>query len=66
MPAPDTFTFPARRVRVYFDREKREAEQVAAALAEFESPEPAAIIVVGGDGTLLRAIRQHWDASGSC
>lgn len=61
MPAPDTFHFPARRVRIYFDREKREAEQVAAALAEYESPDPVAIVVVGGDGTMLRAIRQHWN-----
>lgn len=60
MPAPDAFHFPARRVRLYFDREKREAEEVARALAPFESPDPVAIVVVGGDGTMLRAIRQHW------
>ena len=60
MPAPDTFHFPARRVRLFFDRDKREAEEVAAALAEFASDDPAAIVVIGGDGTMLRAIRQHW------
>jgi NAD kinase len=60
MPAPDTFQFPARRVRLYFDRDKQEAEEVAAALAEFVSDDPVAIVVIGGDGTMLRAIRQHW------
>jgi NAD+ kinase len=29
-------------------------------LAEFSHEEPDLIVVVGGDGTMLRAIRQHW------
>ena len=29
-------------------------------LRQYESPEPELIVVVGGDGTMLRAIRQHW------
>ena len=60
MPAPDVFAFPARRVRLFFDRDKREAEEVAAALAAFATDDPVAIAVIGGDGTMLRAIRQHW------
>jgi NAD kinase len=61
MPAPDTFQFPARRVRLFFDREKPEAERLATQLRQYESDDPAAIVVVGGDGTMLRAIRQHWN-----
>lgn len=60
MPTHDVFHLPARRVRLFFDHEKREAEQVAAALAGFVSDDPVAIVVIGGDGTMLRAIRQHW------
>lgn len=58
MPTP--FRLPHRRVRLFFDRDKREAEQLAAAVRPFVSEPAEAILVVGGDGTMLRAIRHHW------
>lgn len=58
MPTP--FRLPHRRVRLFFDRDKREAEQLAEAVRPFVAEPAEAIVVVGGDGTMLRAIRQHW------
>lgn len=55
----DSFRLRSPRFRLFFDREKSEASQLAAALSRFESDSPEAIIVIGGDGTMLRAIRQH-------
>ncbi len=48
------------RVRLYFDPQRPEAVALADRLRQFESPDPELILVVGGDGTMLRAIRQHW------
>ena len=54
------FRLPHRRVRLFFDRDKREAETLAGQLRPFVSDRPEAIVVIGGDGTMLRAIRTHW------
>lgn len=54
------FRFPDRSCRLFFDPEKAESAAVVAKLRQYEKPDPAAIVVVGGDGTMLRAIRQHW------
>jgi NAD+ kinase len=58
MPTP--FRLPHRRVRLFFDRDKREAERLAEAVRPFVAEPAEAIVVVGGDGTMLRAIRHHW------
>lgn len=57
---PTAFRLPHRRVRLYFDRDKREAEALAERVRPFVSDSPDAIVVIGGDGTMLRAIRAHW------
>ena len=60
MGSPDTFRIPARRARLFFDREKSEAEQLAESLAPCVGEPAEIIVVIGGDGTMLRAIRHHW------
>ena len=60
MGSPDTVRIPARRARLFFDREKSEAEQLAATLAPCVNEPAEVIVVIGGDGTMLRAIRKHW------
>ena len=54
------YRLPAPRARLYFDPDRADSARTAAALAEYDRPDPAVILVVGGDGTMLRAIRQHW------
>lgn len=58
---PSTFRLPHRRVRLFFDRDKREAEQLAELVRPYVSDAPEVIVVIGGDGTMLRAIRTHWE-----
>jgi NAD kinase len=60
MPDPATFRLPHRRVRVFADPGKTESRQLAGALKPFVSEPAEAIVVIGGDGTMLRAIRTHW------
>lgn len=54
------YHIPARRVRLFADPHRPETDEVVARLRQFEHPDPRLIVVVGGDGTMLRAIRQHW------
>ena len=54
------YRLPAARARLYFDPDRPDSARTAAALAQYDHPDPAVILVVGGDGTMLRAIRQHW------
>jgi len=54
------FRLPHRRVRLFFDRDKREAEELAEQVRPYVSEPAEAIVVIGGDGTMLRAIRTHW------
>jgi NAD kinase len=48
------------RFRLFFDEKNDTSAKIAAALREFESLEPELIVAIGGDGTMLRAIRQLW------
>ncbi|MCU0702935.1 MAG: NAD(+)/NADH kinase [Fimbriiglobus sp.] len=57
---PSTLRLPHRRVRLYFDRDKHEAGKLAEALRPFVAEPAEAVVVIGGDGTMLRAIRHHW------
>ena len=50
----------ARRIRLFSDPHRPEAELISSQLRQYESDAPEAIVVVGGDGTMLRAIRHHW------
>lgn len=51
---------PAPTARLFYDPDRPDSARTAAALAAYEGPDPGVILVVGGDGTMLRAIRQHW------
>ncbi len=48
------------RARLIFDEKKPEAVRVAEMLKSFHHEKPEVNVVIGGDGTMLRAIRQHW------
>ena len=48
------------RFRLYFDPDNELSRRVAESLREYESPDPELIVAIGGDGTMLRAIRQLW------
>jgi NAD+ kinase len=62
-PAPPrseaAYRIPARRLRLFYDPDKPESAAVVENLRPYESDDPAVIVVVGGDGMMLRAIRQH-------
>lgn len=60
MAEADLFQLKQQKLRLFFDTEKSEAEQLAGQLTRYESDDPELIVVIGGDGTMLRAIRQHW------
>ena len=60
-PAKDTtFRIPGRKVRVYHDTYNPEAVRLAEDLKKYDHPDPDVIVVIGGDGTMLRAIRSLW------
>jgi NAD+ kinase len=62
-PARDTlFRIPDRKIWVFHDTYNPEAVRLANDLKRYESPDPDIIVVIGGDGTMLRAIRKHWRA----
>jgi NAD kinase/nicotinic acid mononucleotide adenylyltransferase len=54
------YRIPAPRLRLHYDPARPEARAVAERLKPYESPDPEVIVVVGGDGSMLRAIRRHW------
>ncbi len=48
------------RFKFFFDAQNDASRRLAEKLRRFESREPEMIVVLGGDGTMLRAIRQLW------
>ncbi|MGL6096693.1 MAG: NAD(+)/NADH kinase, partial [Fimbriiglobus sp.] len=54
------YRVPAPKIRLFFDRNNTKATAAAEMLRKFEAPDPELIVSVGGDGTMLRAIRKHW------
>jgi NAD+ kinase len=48
------------RLRLFFDKRNDDSQALAEKLRPFESPEPELIVVIGGDGVMLHAIRQMW------
>lgn len=60
MPDPAAFRVLHRRLRLFSDPGKSEARQLADRLRQFVSEPAEVIAVIGGDGTMLRAIRRHW------
>ncbi len=64
IPAPRQMAFRPRRPRfqLCYDPANDASRRLAEKLRRFESSEPEMIVVLGGDGTMLRAIRQLWRA----
>lgn len=54
------FRASSPKLQLFVDTKNEDANAVAARLREFEHPDPELIVVIGGDGTMLRAIRTHW------
>lgn len=48
------------RLLVFHDERNPKAVAIAERFSKFASPEPNCILAIGGDGTMLAAIRQHW------
>lgn len=48
------------RLGLFVDERNPQARAVAATLQPYVSSDPEVIVSVGGDGTMLRAIRSHW------
>ena len=48
------------RPLVFVDSFNKKAEALAKTLEPFDERDPNLIVVIGGDGTMLRAIRTHW------
>lgn len=54
------FRVPEPRIRLFLDERNPESQRIAAELRQYEHLDPNLIVAIGGDGTMLRAIRQHW------
>lgn len=48
------------RVEIFYDERNPRAREIASRFKSFEADDPNCILVVGGDGTMLQAIRTHW------
>jgi NAD kinase/NaMN:DMB phosphoribosyltransferase len=48
------------RLKLFFDPRNAKASALAAKLKRYESNDPTHIVPIGGDGTMLQAIRDHW------
>lgn len=62
IPAPreTRITLTDPRLMIVFDEANHRARTVVERFRRFESRDPNAVLVVGGDGTMLAAIRKHW------
>jgi len=54
------FVLDEIRPLIVFDEDNAEAKSIAASLKFPTSGKPNLVLVVGGDGTMLRSIRKHW------
>jgi NAD kinase/nicotinic acid mononucleotide adenylyltransferase len=59
-PRQTRFRLNERRYLVVADERNGKSREVSERLAKFSHEDPELIVVIGGDGTMLRAIRQHW------
>lgn len=48
------------RLKVICDKLNPEAVQLSKSFPDKDADDPSLIVVIGGDGTMLRAIREHW------
>jgi NAD+ kinase len=54
------FKLTQPKLSFFVDERNESARKLAAELKPFDSTEPETIVSVGGDGTMLRAIRSRW------
>jgi nicotinate (nicotinamide) nucleotide adenylyltransferase len=54
------FSFLQPRFQLAVDESNAKAQAVAEQFAPYLSDDPELLVVIGGDGTMLRAIREHW------
>lgn len=59
-PRETRVTLADPKLMVVYDEMNPKAQRLAERFKPLESPEPNAILVLGGDGTMLAAIRTHW------
>lgn len=59
-PRETRITLPDPRLMIVFDEMNPKAQKLAERFKPLESPKPNVILVLGGDGTMLAAIRTHW------
>ena len=45
---------------IIYDERNARAVEIARAYEKYQSNQPNLILVIGGDGTMLKAIREHW------
>jgi NAD+ kinase len=48
------------KLKLVLDERNAKSVELAKGFQEFEHADPNCILVIGGDGTMLHAIRQHW------
>ncbi|MCY3004531.1 MAG: NAD(+)/NADH kinase [Planctomycetota bacterium] len=54
------FQVPRPELFIIHDERNPRAVELAQAYAKYQSSQPNLILVIGGDGTMLKAIREHW------
>lgn len=54
------FTVEHPRIRLIYDNKNPRSCELAKIYEKYKSDEPNMVLVLGGDGTMLHAIRQHW------
>ncbi len=48
------------RLKIVYDERNTSSVAIARQYAQYEAPSANLVLVLGGDGTMLRAIREHW------
>ncbi len=48
------------RFELVYDQHNEQAAALAREMARYQAPDPELLVVLGGDGTMLRAVRQSW------
>lgn len=59
-PRETRFTLADPRLMIVADESNHRGRELAGRFRRLERPDPNAILVLGGDGTMLAAIRKHW------
>lgn len=57
---PTAFRPGGTRFKIFADEWNAKSKEYREVLRKYESDDPELIVAIGGDGTMLRAIREHW------